>query len=206
MSSTEQIRAKRKALGLPHWKPSQRRRLAELTAAGATIAYWNSDAHGRPCNGGIGTVARPGLVETIVGPLILCGAKALHATKSPHKWRGSRVWLVAMLGEVCWEEDKCGSLSREFIGEILPEEAIFCLSVAARLGAVRNLSGADLTGANLSGANLSGAYLSGADLTGANLTGANLTGAYRGSSPAINGWRTTATGYLERDNGTKVAG
>jgi len=136
-----------------------------------------------------------------------------------------------MLGEVCWDDDKCGSLSREFIGEILPEEAIFCQSVAARLGAVRNLSGADLTGANLSraylsGANLSwadlsgadlsgadlseaklsGAYLYGADLTGANLSGAYLSGAYRGPSPAINGWRTTATGYLERDNGTKVAG
>ena len=62
-----------------------------------------------------------------------------------------------------------------------------------------NLRGADLRGANLRGADLEGADLRGADLLGADLEGADLRGAYRGSSPAIPGWTTSATGYLERD-------
>ena len=67
-----------------------------------------------------------------------------------------------------------------------------------------NLDGANLDGANLDGAtlvraNLAGAYLAGANLRYANLDGANLDGAYRGSSSSIPGWRTSATGYLERD-------
>lgn len=48
-------------------------------------------------------------------------------------------------------------------------------------------------------ANLSGADLSGADLYGADRYGADLSGAYRGTSPAIPGWRTLETGYLERE-------
>jgi hypothetical protein len=83
-----------------------------------------------------------------------------------------------------------------------------------------NLSDADLRGADLRGANLGGAYLGGADLRGAYLGGANLSdadlsganlsdaylsGAYRGSLPAIPGWRTLANGYLERDEPAKDA-
>ncbi len=57
-----------------------------------------------------------------------------------------------------------------------------------------NLSGAYLYGANLYGANLSGAYL-----CGANLSGAYLSGAYRSEpSSKVPGWRTLASGYLER--------
>ena len=84
-----------------------------------------------------------------------------------------------------------------------------------------DLSGADLYGANLYGANLYGADLSGADLYradlsradlsradlyganlyGADLSGADLSGAYRGqSSIQIPGWRTSVSGYLEKDS------
>ena len=75
--------------------------------------------------------------------------------------------------------------------------------LGANLGGA-NLSGANLLGANLSGADLLGANLSGADLLGANLLGANLyladLYAYRGhGQPPIPGWRTLASGYLERD-------
>ena len=62
----------------------------------------------------------------------------------------------------------------------------------------RNLAGASLPGASLPGANLTRANLDGAYLARANLTGADLAGAYRGSSAAIPGWRTLASGYLER--------
>ena len=60
---------------------------------------------------------------------------------------------------------------------------------------------ANLGGAYLYGANLRGADLGGANLYGADLRGANLGGAYRGPSSPISGWRTLATGYLEREAG-----
>jgi len=63
-----------------------------------------------------------------------------------------------------------------------------------------NLAGANLYGANLAGANLAGANLDGANLAGANLAGANLYGAFRGPSAPIPGWRTLASGYLERES------
>ncbi len=85
--------------------------------------------------------------------------------------------MVALLGEVQEQNNKAGSLKREFIGEILPEEAIFDAGLAVRLG-VKSLPGADLSGANLTRADLTRAYLSGADLTGADLTRVNLYGAY----------------------------
>ncbi len=202
--SIESIRKARREAGLPHWKPSQRKRLQDCINAGATIAYWNSDTFGRPTNGGThdGWQARVGLVQEIPGPLEICGAGALHATLSPHKWKGTRVWVVALHGEVKRQEDKFGALRREFLGEILPEEGWVSASVAVRVGA-------DLRGANLEGANLRDAYLRSADLRSADLRGAylrdaylrsaDLMGAHRGNySSPISGWRTLATGYLEK--------
>ena len=187
----------RRELGLPHWGPKQRNRLQACIDRGDTIAYWCSDANGRPCNGGThnGWFAKPGLIQKLDGPVTLCGPGALHATLEPHKWKGARVWVVALSGIVQKDENKLGASVREFLGEVLPEEA-FSESVGVRLRRTdlycanlygANLSGADLSGAdlycaNLSGADLSGANLycanlSGADLSGANLSGANLSGA-----------------------------
>jgi hypothetical protein len=163
------------------WSDSQQARLRELMADGnVTIAYWCSDAHGRPANGGKGTTAKVGLIEEIEGPLEICSKKALHATHSPHVWQGSRVWMVALFGPVQQDRDKFGSLKREFLGEIMPEEALND-SVGMRLGRKdlrgANLSGAKLIGAYLSRANLSEADLSRADLWRADLIEANLSGA-----------------------------
>ena len=221
MKSRDEIIAQRKSLGLPHWKLSQSKRLRELMQKGAVIAYWNSDAHGYACNGGSKDFrAYPGLVQQLQGPLHVCYPGTLHATRTPHKWVGSRVWMVAMHGEVKWSDDKCGALHREFIGEILPSEAVFCPSVAIRLGVKdyltsadltsANLTSADLTSANLMSANLTSADLTSADLRYANLRSADLTfanlrsadlmSAYRGvDSQKIPGWRTLATGYLEKE-------
>jgi hypothetical protein len=235
---------------VPHWTEAQCARLAELMDQGVAIAFWNSDAWGRACNGGKKDFrAAPGLIQENAGALKLCDPPTFHATREPHRWKGDRVWIVAMHGEVRWQEDKCGSLRREIIGEILPEEAIFSASVAIRLRANlsgaylygaylygANLTGANLTGAYLTGANLSRADLSGADLSGAylpradlsgaylpradlsganlsganlyraDLSGANLYGANRGAySAAIPGWRTLATGYLEKDEPSSPA-
>ncbi len=164
------------------WTLEQRAHLNALIAHGATIAYYNTDAHGRPANlppdvSGVGWEVKVGLVQKLPpGPLKLCSERALHATLKPHMWKGNRVWLVGLLGEV--REDggnKFGSLHRENIGEILPEHC-FDPSVLCRLGQ-KELPGADLSGAYLSGANLSEANLSGADLSRANLSEANLYGA-----------------------------
>ena len=83
-----------------------------------TLALWKSGADGRPCNGGSGEPARPGLVQTITGPLELC-KNALHATLKPEKWKGERVWLVALDGEIVGDAKKLGATRREILAEII---------------------------------------------------------------------------------------
>ena len=102
------------------WPAEARARATAAMGAGATLAYWRSDKNGRPCNGGRGEPARPGKVETINGPLKLCGSGALHATHLPHRWNGERLWVVALYGEIAKDTDKMGALKREIIWECLP--------------------------------------------------------------------------------------
>jgi len=157
---------------MTHWTTEQQTRLSDLMKDPlVTISYWCSDQHGYPANGGSSEPVYAGFIQEISGPLEICTPNALHATTFPHKWKGCRVWIVALFGEVQKEGDKLGALKREILGEILPNE---CLddSIGVRIGRK------DLSGANLSGANLSGAHLSGADLNGANLSRAYLSRAY----------------------------
>ncbi len=158
-----------------HWTDTQRTRLRACINAGDTIAFWCSDAFGRPSNGGSITIDRaaPGIIHRVKGTA-LCEAGTLHATHQPHRWAGVRVWIVACREIVGERSDKLGCREREIIGEVLPEEAIEA-SVACRLGGARaNLSGANLYVANLTGADLSRANLYVANLTGADLSRANL--------------------------------
>jgi len=158
---------------MTHWATEQQTRLSGLMKDPlVTISYWCSDQHGYPANGGSSEPVYSGLIQEISGPLEICTSKALHATTFPHKWKGCRVWIVALFGEVQKEGDKLGALKREILGEILPNE---CLddSIGVRIGR-KDLSGADLSGADLSGAHLRGAYLNGANLSKADLSGANL--------------------------------
>ena len=181
-----------------HWTEKQCERLRACIKAGDTIAFWCSDAFGRPSNGGSLTIERaaPGVIHRGKGDA-LCEAGTLHATHQPHRWAGVRVWIVACREIVGEQSDKLGCREREIIGEVLPEEAIEA-SVACRLGGARaNLSRANLSGANLSGANLSGADLSGADLYGADLSGADLYGAYRPQNDIV-GWTADEDGRLGR--------
>ena len=99
------------------WSEAQKARLSALEKMGAKIAYWRSDKSGKPCNGGKGAPVKPGDVQTVQGPLVMCGAGALHATLLPPQWRGERWWIVALTGEVVGDEEKYGALSREIIGE-----------------------------------------------------------------------------------------
>jgi len=94
--------------------------LSSLEALGARIAYWWSDANGLPCNGGARIApAAPGVVHEVRGPLNLCHSNTLHATMLPGKWKGERLWIVALHGEVIGDDEKFGCLKREIIGECL---------------------------------------------------------------------------------------
>ena len=101
------------------WPLTQQERLASLQAAGAKIAFWRSDAAGRPANGGRGVVAAPGVVHREKGPLNLCKRGTLHATLIPPTWKGERWWVVALIGEVVGDDEKMGALEREILGECL---------------------------------------------------------------------------------------
>jgi hypothetical protein len=57
-------------------------------------------------------------MQEIEGPLQLCGPGALHATMNPDKWKGDRLWLVALHGEVQFQDDKVGALKREILAEV----------------------------------------------------------------------------------------
>ena len=83
-----------------------------------TLALWKSNADGTPANGGRDMVAQVGLVQHVDGPLELCGPHALHATLQPEKWKGDRVWIVALEGEVIGDAAKLGALKREIIAEV----------------------------------------------------------------------------------------
>ena len=85
---------------------------------GATLAFWKSAADGKPANGGGGPPRNIGLIETISGPLEICTSQALHGTLQPWKWKGERLWIVALYGETQTRDDKIAALKREILAEI----------------------------------------------------------------------------------------
>jgi hypothetical protein len=95
-------------------------RLNALEKSGAKICYWRSNQKGLPSNGG-GKIeaAAPGVIHKSIGPLETCKKGTLHATLIPSKWKGERVWIVALKGEVVGDDEKYGCLEREIIGECL---------------------------------------------------------------------------------------
>jgi hypothetical protein len=61
------------------------------------------------------------MIEEESGPLVPCRRGALHATMSPQKWKGERLWVVALYPPVIHvDDDKMASLKREIIAEIIP--------------------------------------------------------------------------------------
>jgi hypothetical protein len=80
--------------------------------AARMCVYWSADLGGR------GKPVKSGDIQEVAGPLVLCGPRALHATLNPDKWKGERLWLVALHGEVQHADDKVGALKREILCEV----------------------------------------------------------------------------------------
>ena len=102
------------------WPSLQRKRLIALKKAGAFIGFWKSDDSGRPCNGGLGDPVTVGQVQQVSGKLTICHRGCFHATLEPQKWKGKRLWLVALTGPIVREGDKAGAQTREILGEVTP--------------------------------------------------------------------------------------
>ena len=92
-----------------------RERSAALETHGATLAYWKSEQGGKPANGGSGDARTVGMVEEIPGPLNICTSHALHGTLNPLRWKGDKMWIVALYPPVEKDGDKLGSLKREIL-------------------------------------------------------------------------------------------
>jgi hypothetical protein len=61
------------------------------------------------------------MVEEESGPLYPCKAGALHATMSPSKWKGERLWVVALYPPIVTvDDDKFAAKKREILAEIVP--------------------------------------------------------------------------------------
>ena len=102
------------------WPVPQQTHFKALMARGVPIAYWRSNDNGASANGGKALVpAAPGVVHREKGPLGLCQVGTLHATYLPPKWKGERVWIVALHGTVIGDDEKMGCLEREILGECL---------------------------------------------------------------------------------------
>ena len=86
-----------------------------------TLAFWRSDKEGKPTNGGSGLPVKPGEIQEVTGPLKICSMRALHGTTRPDRYRykGERIWIVALFEPVQWSNDKCGSLRRLILQEWL---------------------------------------------------------------------------------------
>lgn len=96
-----------------------REHIRELRKSGVIVAFWRSDADGKPCNSGTGGPRRVGMLEEEKGPLVACQKGALHATMRPESWRGERLWAVALHPPVIRVDDeKYASLKREILAEI----------------------------------------------------------------------------------------
>ena len=90
-----------------------------LCEQGAVLAFWRSAKDGKPANGGEGAERTIGMVEEISGPLKPCSKNALHATLNPSKWKGERLWIVALYPPVeIVDQDKMASLKREILAEL----------------------------------------------------------------------------------------
>lgn len=92
---------------------------AAAESQGALLAFWKSKNDGTPSNGGRGDKRKAGTTEEELGELSpYCGDGQMHATLTPLKWKGSKLWVVALYPPFKIQEDKAWSKKREIICEI----------------------------------------------------------------------------------------
>ena len=101
-----------------YWRAAASELINKFATHSEFLALWWSDKNRKPTNGGSSKAIQVGDVQEVQGPLELCGQRALHATLKPEKWKGDRLWLVALYGKVLHDGDKCGALKREILAEI----------------------------------------------------------------------------------------
>ena len=93
-----------------------------LREQGAVLAFWRSDIAGRAANHSqydAGPERKVGTLEELPGPLEPCTRNALHATLQPAKFKGDRLWIVAMYPPVVRvDNEKMASLKREILAEV----------------------------------------------------------------------------------------
>lgn len=170
---------------------------AEIAMRDGRLRWRVTDQHGRPANGGSGDALPIGEWSPECEPQICY--TGWHTTSAPHRWSGSRVWLVEVDAIHAREDDKAVSRAIRPLAEVDPraclDVSVFVRCAPSLVGAY--LRGADLSDAYLSGADLSRANLRGADLRGADLSGADLSRAYlRGAD--LGGWERGEDGYARR--------
>ena len=86
---------------------------------GAVLALWKSRKDGSPANGGSLPPVKVGDIHEVKGrDLALCGPGALHATWTPEDWKGDRMWIVALYGDIAIQGNKLGALKREIVAEV----------------------------------------------------------------------------------------
>ena len=159
-----------------HWTAKQKKAFRAAWKRGDKLLYCLTDRYGRPSNGGQNNLppAAPGVVHETESRSIC--SHGLHATSEPHMWRGELVWVVALGPDAETDGDggKWCSTRREFIGPILPHEAILCAGAAVKSGS-KFAPRSDLSRSNLSGSNLFGSDLFGSDLSYSDLSRSNLS-------------------------------
>ena len=103
---------------ISQWSTNQKEKLQTAVSSGGFLAFWKSLKDGQSANGGSGKPCSIGDIHEELGPLNLCRKGTLHATLNPDKWKGDRLWIVALYGEIARDENKIGALKREILGEV----------------------------------------------------------------------------------------
>jgi len=85
---------------------------------GVVPAFWRSNMHGFPANGGTGHQRKVGMVEEISGVFQPCTKTALHGTHNPKAWKGERWWIVGLYQPVAVDANKLASAKRIILRDL----------------------------------------------------------------------------------------
>ena len=116
------------------------------------LYYRCTDAQGRACNGGKSDPL-PWRKWSEKREAHLCRS-GWHLTNTPHRWCGSRVWLVEGSGALDSSVDNDTKVCFERVRVLAEVDPQACLDPSALVRCAHDLRGAYLRGADLRGADL----------------------------------------------------